>query len=217
MREDRPRREVEARVEHPDEVGDEHRERVVDAGDHADLAQQVEPAGEPGPLRSVRPGQLRGPVVEATGRRVRRADLTHRHADEQREEPDDDPPEGDDDRPTRDHAEPVAGEPAGEDGDDREGDGEVREPPHPPVELLRVAQVVQDVPVGLAGRALLAVACPLRSSPRVPLRDRHASGARCSTSRGHDQPPPRRRYHPAPSGRPGRGTAHGRTHRGRSG
>ena len=42
----------EAVVEHADEVGDEDRQRVVDAGDDADLAEQVEPAGEPRPPRT---------------------------------------------------------------------------------------------------------------------------------------------------------------------
>jgi hypothetical protein len=44
---DGPRLEFEPVVEHPDEVCDEHRQRIVDRSDHPDLADEVEITGNP--------------------------------------------------------------------------------------------------------------------------------------------------------------------------
>ncbi len=105
-------------VEHADEVADEDRQGIVDTGDDADLADQVEVTGEPGPSSVILAGQLRRPVVEATCRRVRRADLAHRHTYKEGEETDDDPAHRDDPWATGGHAEPEARHTTGEDGDD---------------------------------------------------------------------------------------------------
>ena len=119
-------------------------QRVVDAGDHADLTEQVEVAGEPRPPRT-RSSAPAWPT-SSTGRRRSgsRADLAHCHSDQQGEEADDDPPEGDDTWSTGSHAEPVARHAAGKDRDDREADGEVAEPAELSVQLLRIAHCVRS-------------------------------------------------------------------------
>ena len=122
---------------------DEERAAEVDARGDRDLAEEVEPAGEPGPGRAVRAGQLGRPVVQAARRREAGADLGHGQPDRQREQADDGPAPDDDGGAAGVHAVPVQGQAAGQDRDDRERHGEVREPGHPPHEFLCVAEFVQ--------------------------------------------------------------------------
>jgi hypothetical protein len=123
-----------------EERGHGDRAAVVDRGGDRDLAEEVEPADPPGPLPLVPPGQARGPVVEAPGRRVDRTDLGHGHRDQEHEQPDDHPAGGHDQRATVVHREVVRRDAAGQDRDDRERDCEVAEPRHAPLQLLLVAE-----------------------------------------------------------------------------
>ena len=130
------------------ELGEEGREREgaaeADAGRDGDLPQQVEPAGEPRPPGPALAGrQLGRPVVEAAGRRVRRADLGHREADEADDEADAQPAPVDDRRAAVLQAERVDGQAARQDRDDGERDREVGEAAHAAVELLGVAHLVE--------------------------------------------------------------------------
>jgi hypothetical protein len=118
-------------------------EAEVDARGDGDLAEEVEPAGEPGPRRAVVLGQLRRPVVEAARGRIAGAHLRHAEADGESEQADDRPAPHHDGRAAGVHAEAVQGHAAGEDADDREGDREVRERRHAALEFLRVAELVQ--------------------------------------------------------------------------
>ena len=157
----------EARAEHVDEPvqGDDHgvgeedvalRERVVEPQVHerrderrrpevdrrsdGDLADEVEPAGEPAPPGTA---QARRPVVEAAGRRIGRGDLAHRERDEDAEAADEQPAPRDRDRPTPADGDVVRRQAAGQDGDDGERDGEVREAAPAAQKLLGVAEAVE--------------------------------------------------------------------------
>ena len=151
-------RHVEPEVE---ERRDEGRRAVVDRRGHGDLADQVEPAREPAPPRAA---ELGGPVVEAAGRRHRRGDLRHRERDDGAEAADQQPAPRDGDRPAVVERDEIGRQAAREDRDDREGDREVAEAAHGPIELLGVAEFVQELLVlvqlmpraGGAGR----VQCP---------------------------------------------------------
>src|ERR1700674_2815381 len=90
---DRGRWVAELQVEQ--EVG-EVGQAEVDAGGHRDLAQQIEPAGEPAPPRPVIAAELRRPVVEPSGGRVAGADLSHGQADDRDHDAYEWPAEGDD-------------------------------------------------------------------------------------------------------------------------
>ena len=129
------------------EVG-EKGEAEVDPGGDGDLAQQIEPPGEPAPPGAVLAAELGSPVVEAAGRRVAGAHLGHREPDQRDHDPDERPAEGHHGRTAVAHAEIEEGQTAGEDRDDRERHGEVREGAHPPPQLLRVAEPVQGFDVG---------------------------------------------------------------------
>ena len=132
----------------------EHREAEVDAGGHGDLADEVEPADEPAPLRRVAAGlgrELRGPVVEAAGGRIARRDLGHAEGDEDHEEADDEPAQGHDRRAARVHREQEQRQAARQDRDDRERDREVGERLHPAPELLGIPQLMKLIGVLGAG------------------------------------------------------------------
>ena len=138
---------VEVRVVERDQEAHVGGQSVVDRGGDGHLAHQVEPPARPRPRRLVLGSQLGGPVVEAAGSGVGRADLGHAQAHAQDEGADDEPPGGDDQRAAGVHAQVVGGDAAGQDRDDRERDGEVGEGPHPPPELLGVAQLVESLGV----------------------------------------------------------------------
>ena len=125
-----------------EEHGAEGREPVADRGRDRDLADQVEPAGEPAPGRAA---ELRRPVVEAAGGRVGRGDLGHRERDDRAHEADEQPAPRDGDRAALLEGDVVRGQAAREDRDDREADREVLEPAHRAEELLRVAELVEDL------------------------------------------------------------------------
>ncbi len=99
---------------------DEERRAEVDARRHCHLAEEVEPAGEPGPGRSVPRRQLGRPVVQAAGGREAGAHLRHSQADEQGHDADEGPAPDDDGGAAGRHAEAVQGQAAGQDRDDRE-------------------------------------------------------------------------------------------------
>ena len=120
----------------------EDREAVADRRRDRDLADQVEPARRPAPARAP---ELRRPVVEAARRRVRRRDLGHAECDERAHQPDEQPAPRDGDRAAVLEGDRVRGQAPREDRDDREADGEVAEPSHGAEELLRVAQLVEDL------------------------------------------------------------------------
>ena len=141
----------------------ERREAVADRCGDGDLPDEVEPAGEPAPRG--RP-ELRGPVVETPGRRVRRRDLGHREGDDRAHEADDEPAPGDRDRPALPERDVVRGQTAGEDRDDREADREVLEPAHPPEELLGIAELVEDL---LVLRGVVPAVCGPCAHCRPPL------------------------------------------------
>ena len=134
------------------EHGEEGGEAEVDAGGDGDLAEQVEPTGEPAPGARVVLRQLGRPVVEAAGGRVGRGDLRHAQADDGGHDPDDDPAPHDVDGPAVGHAEVVERQAAGQDRDDGEGHGEVGESAHSPAKLLGIAECVQLGQVGVTGR-----------------------------------------------------------------
>jgi hypothetical protein len=140
VREQRPLLRV--RVVEPEvqERRQEDREPVADRGRHRDLADEVEPAGEPAPRRAA---ELRGPVVEAAGGREDGRDLGHGEGDDRAHQADEQPAPGDRDRPAVVERDVVRGQAAGEDRDDREGDREVLEPAHRAEELLRIAETVE--------------------------------------------------------------------------
>ena len=123
---------------------------VVDGGGHRDLADEVEPTGEPAPRRAA---QLGRPEVEGAGRRHRRGDLTHRHRDEDRERADEQPAPRDRDRSAVVERDEVRGQTAGQDRDDGERDGEVGEPAHLAVQHLGIAQAMQQRLVRMSGLA----------------------------------------------------------------
>ncbi len=134
--------EAEAELQVQERV-DEERGAEVDPGGHRDLADEVEPAGEPGPGRAVLRRELGRPVVQAARGRVAGANLGHGQADQQRHHADAEPAPDDDRRAAEIHAEVEQGQAAGQDRDDGERDGEVREARHPPDEFLGVAELVQ--------------------------------------------------------------------------
>ena len=128
------------------ERGGEQGETEVDARRDRDLPDEIEPADEPAPLGGApaRLGRELGrPVVEAARGRVARGDLSHAQGDQGHEEPDEEPAEGHDGRTADVHREAEQRQAAGQDRDDRERDGEVGERPHPPAELLGVAELVE--------------------------------------------------------------------------
>ena len=163
----------------------EERRAEVDACGDRDLAQEVEPAGEPGPRRSVARRELGRPVVESARGRIARAHLGHREPDEQRHHADQRPAPDDQGRPTGVHAVAVQRQAPRENRDDGERDGEVRERRQMARELLRVAELVQPLGVRLAARPVRGLA----HRPRHPLR-------RCTlaapSSRGQRASPARR-------------------------
>ena len=146
---------IETVVEHADEIADEDSQCIVDAGDHADLSHEVEPARKPRPLGSVATSEFCRPVIQTACSWIRRADLTHRHSDHQCKESDDDPTECDHDWTTGDHAQPIRRHATREDGNDRETDGEVAKPTKTAVQFLGVPKIVQVLTVGFGNRFLL--------------------------------------------------------------
>src|SRR5437867_3823246 len=109
----------------------------VDAGGDRDLADHVEPGGDPRPRAAAEPER---PEVEAARRRIGRGQLGHRGRDREGEKADDRPSDRADDRSRE--LEPVAEEQdgAGQDRDGRERDREVVKAAHLAEELLRVAE-----------------------------------------------------------------------------
>src|SRR5262249_19875441 len=95
---------------------------------------------EPAPRRAA---ELRRPVVEAAGRRIRRGDLAQRERDDRAGQADEQPAPRDRDRAALVEADRVRGEAPRKDRDDREGDGEVLESAHGAEELLGVAEAVE--------------------------------------------------------------------------
>ena len=124
-------------VEAEDDV-EEGRAGVVDGGQDGDQADQVEPAGEPGPDR---PAEATRPPVDAAGRRVGGDQLGHAEADDQDRDRDQRPADRDRDRAAVVPGLAVGGEATGEDRDDRERDREVGEPTPSPVQRLFVAEL----------------------------------------------------------------------------
>ena len=111
-----------------EERRDGERAAEADAGGDGDLAEQVEPAGEPRPDGSaVAWRQLGRPVVQTAGGRERRADLAQRQAGEHDQDADEQPAPEHDGRAAVQEAVAVQREAAGEDRDDGEGHREVRE------------------------------------------------------------------------------------------
>ena len=142
VRQERPLLRVRVVEPEVDQRRREDRQPVADGGGDGDLADEVEPAGEPAPGGA---SELRRPVVEAAGGRERRCDLGHRQRDERRHETDEQPAPGDRDRAAVVEGDVVGGETSREDRDDREADREVLEPTHPAKQLLRVAELVEDL------------------------------------------------------------------------
>ncbi len=126
-----------------EEGSEERGETEVDPGGDGDLAEQVEPSGEPAPCPGVARRQLGGPVVEPARRRVAGADLCHPEPDDGGHDTDDDPAPHHVHGLAGRHAVAVEGEAPGEDRDDGEGHGEVGEATHAALELLGVAEGVE--------------------------------------------------------------------------
>ena len=122
---------------------------VVDRGDHGDQADQVEPAGEPGPDRAAEPSR---PPVDAAGSRVGGDQLRHAEADDQDRDRDQRPADRDRDRAAVVPGLTVGGEAAGQDRDDRERDREVGEPAPSAVQRLFVAEFRESLFVAAGGR-----------------------------------------------------------------
>ena len=122
---------------------DEERRAEVNARGDRDLAEEVEPPGEPRPRRGVVLGQLGGPVVQAAGGGVAGAHFGHGQADHQGHHADERPAPDDGDRAADDHPVAVQRQAAGEDRNDGERDGEVGESRHAPAQLLGVAHLVE--------------------------------------------------------------------------
>ena len=120
----------------------EDREPVADRCGNGDLADQVEPSGRPTPAGAA---ELRGPVVKAARGGVRRSDLGHGERDDRAHEADEQPTPGHRDRTAVLEGDRVRGQAPREDRDDREADSEVSEPSHRAEELLRIAQLVEDL------------------------------------------------------------------------
>src|SRR5665213_3092344 len=100
--------------------GREEGQSEIDAGGHGNLAQEVEPAGEPAPGRRVVTAELGGPVVETACSRVARANLGHGEADDRDEDAYQGPTDCHDDRAAGIHAVLVEGQTARQDRDDGE-------------------------------------------------------------------------------------------------
>ena len=135
------------RDEQAEEVIDEKGEPEVDARRHRDLAEQVEPAGDPAPPGAALAAELGRPVVKAACGGIARAHLRHGQPDQDHHHAHQRPADVDDGRPAVAHAEVEEREAAGKDRDDRERDGEVREAAHAAQQLLRVAHAVQCLDV----------------------------------------------------------------------
>ena len=191
---------------HVEERGEEEGEAVVDSSRDGDLAEKVEPAGEPAPRARIVLGELARPEVQSACGRVRRRDLGHPEPDDERHRPDDEPAPDDDHRAAVGHPEEVEREAPREHRDDGEGHGEVREPAHPPAQLLRVAECVQLGDV--VAHRLRAAAQPFRrsghwSSPsgaaRAALRSRPeiaAGSTHVSSICARAPPPGAKKRHP---------------------
>ncbi len=176
VRERPSRRDVEQEVE-------EESEAEVDAGGDGHLAQEIEPAGEPGPHRTaVALGQLGRPVVQAAGGRVRRTDLGHAQPHHEGHTSDEDPAPDHLDRSAGVHPEGVQRQTSRQDRDDGEGHGEVGEAAHPSPELLRVTEPVQ------LGNVALDRSRAHESSPCCPRKA--GSPALCSPSRSDQESTP---------------------------
>ena len=141
---------VEPEVE---ERGPEGREAVADRRGDRDLPDEVEPPREPPPRGRA---ELRGPVVEPARRGEGRRDLCHRERDDRAHQADEQPAPRHGDRATLAERDVVRGEAPREDRDDREADREVLEAAHPPEQLLRVAEPVEDV---FVLRGVMPAAC----------------------------------------------------------
>ena len=141
---------VEPEVE---ERGPEGREAVADRRGDRDLPDEVEPPREPAPRGRA---ELRGPVVEPARRREGRRDLGHRERDDRAHQADEQPAPGDGDRATLAERDVVRRETPREDRDDREADREVLEAAHRPEQLLRVAELVEDL---FVLRGVMPAAC----------------------------------------------------------
>jgi hypothetical protein len=141
------RREVDAADRHAVDAEhgvEEDRRAVADAGDDADQADHVEPAGKPAPAGAAK---LCRPPVGTTGRREGRSELGHREPHQQDEPAEDRPAERNPRWTAGGPGEREVREDAGEDRDDRERDREVREPAPGADELLSVAELRQSLDV----------------------------------------------------------------------
>ncbi len=150
--------EPEAEVE---EGAGEQGRAVVDAGDGAEQAEQVQPARVPAPAASAEPV---GHVVERTGGGVGAGHLGQGETHAEHEEAYADPAPQHHRRAAGAHAEAVQRHAAGEDGYDGEADGEVAEAAHPAGEDGLVAEFPEALFLVLLGWSLAVLAgCPIGS------------------------------------------------------
>ncbi len=128
---------------------------VVDPGDGAEQAEQVEPARVPAPAASAEPV---GHVVERPGGGIGAGHLGQGEPDAEDEEADADPAPQHHGRTAGAQAEAVEGHAAGQDGYDREADGEVAEAAHPAGEDGLVAELSEPFLLVLPGWGLAVLA-----------------------------------------------------------
>src|SRR5439155_13980809 len=114
---------------------------ISDTCGNTDLADQVKPASIPAPGRPTTPSKtkLGGPVIEATGGRVRRGQFGHAQRDDDHEDRYERPTNGGGRIPSIDRGQVKEGDTSTQDRDNSKRNGEVGESSHSAKEFLRIA------------------------------------------------------------------------------